>query len=246
MRIEADLHIHSVLSPCEDLEMSPRAIVARALQEGLNLICVADHNALANSLVTRELALAAGLHAWVGLEAQTAEEVHLLCYFDDPQQAREAYGHLYDWLPDIPNNVDYFGEQLLVDGEDEILGEESRMLLNSLSASVEEVAALVEGHGGLVVPAHVESERFGLITQLGFIPGLFLGRPVEVSYHLDTPQVLDLYPDLGGYSLMAGSDAHYLRDIGRGRTVYEAGDFSLAGLLQAGMLERQAARRTDT
>ena len=41
---KADLHIHTVLSPCGDLEMSPTAIVDRALSRGLDMIAISDHN----------------------------------------------------------------------------------------------------------------------------------------------------------------------------------------------------------
>ena len=44
----ADLHIHTVLSPCGDLEMGAPDIVARALEERLDIIAVTDHNAADN------------------------------------------------------------------------------------------------------------------------------------------------------------------------------------------------------
>ena len=44
MLIRADLHIHTVLSPCAEVEMIPPLIVERALAEHLDLIAITDHN----------------------------------------------------------------------------------------------------------------------------------------------------------------------------------------------------------
>lgn len=43
-RLRADLHIHTCLSPCGELAMSPRAVVEAARAAGLDLIAVTDHN----------------------------------------------------------------------------------------------------------------------------------------------------------------------------------------------------------
>ena len=46
--ILADLHLHTVLSPCAEVEMIPPLIVRRARELGLGLIAITDHNAAAN------------------------------------------------------------------------------------------------------------------------------------------------------------------------------------------------------
>ena len=43
-KYKADLHIHTVLSPCGDLEMSPKIIVEAAGKQGLDIIGITDHN----------------------------------------------------------------------------------------------------------------------------------------------------------------------------------------------------------
>ena len=48
MQFKADMHIHSVLSPCGDIEMSPSAIVAQAKAKGLDIIGLTDHNSTLN------------------------------------------------------------------------------------------------------------------------------------------------------------------------------------------------------
>ena len=52
MKIATDLHIHSTLSPCASLEMSPAAIVRRARELALDVIAVTDHNSVDNGFST--------------------------------------------------------------------------------------------------------------------------------------------------------------------------------------------------
>ena len=45
---KCDLHIHSCLSPCADLLMTPGNIIKEALKLGLDCIAITDHNAAGN------------------------------------------------------------------------------------------------------------------------------------------------------------------------------------------------------
>ena len=60
MRFNADMHVHSVLSPCGDIEMSPSAIVSQAKAKGLDIIGLTDHNSTLNADVTRRLGRQSG------------------------------------------------------------------------------------------------------------------------------------------------------------------------------------------
>ena len=48
VRYKADLHIHTCLSPCGDLDNSPRGVVEAALAAHLDVIAVCDHNSAEN------------------------------------------------------------------------------------------------------------------------------------------------------------------------------------------------------
>ena len=65
----ADLHVHTHLSV--DGIMPPERIVARALQRGLGLIAVTDHDAVGGGRLTREAASGTGLAVVVGAEVTT-------------------------------------------------------------------------------------------------------------------------------------------------------------------------------
>lgn len=220
MKIRCDLHIHSALSPCGSLEMSPEAIVKKALNLGLDCISVTDHNAVYNSLSACRAAKKAGLGCIPGIEVQTEEEVHILCYFREVSSIEKFYTELYTFLPDMPNNPDYFGDQVFVDEDSEIRGFEERLLLNSVMLSVPDLVEMAKRYAGFVVPAHIESDKFGLMYNLGFLPQELSDCNLEISYNAVMNEVLKTYPLLGDYTFISNSDAHYLSDIGRAYTEY--------------------------
>ncbi|MDO9040600.1 MAG: PHP domain-containing protein, partial [Bacteroidota bacterium] len=78
-----DLHIHTVLSPCGDLEMSPARIVSLAKKRGLDIIGITDHNSTKQCELVRELGKRLGLKVIRGCEMTSREEVHCLGFFED-------------------------------------------------------------------------------------------------------------------------------------------------------------------
>lgn len=233
MRFRADLHIHSVLSPCGSFEMSPSAIVKQALLEGLDVISVADHNSVENCFYTASVAKGKNITVLYGIEVQTVEEVHLLCYFDKEKQLEKFYLHIYEALPEMENNPEFFGDQVVVDENDNIVRMENRLLLNSISLSVEDVMEIAVSNGGIVVPAHVESDKFGLMMNLGFIPECLINGLFELSYNSEPDDSSAKYPQLEGRRFITGSDAHYLKDIGRGWFDAVLSEFSVSCLNDA-------------
>ena len=57
----AELHVHTVLSPCAEIEMIPPLIVQQAVDQGINLIAITDHNATANIAAVQKAAHGSGL-----------------------------------------------------------------------------------------------------------------------------------------------------------------------------------------
>ena len=111
----AELHVHTVLSPCAEVEMIPPFIVRTAVERGIHLIAVTDHNASANVAAVQQAAHGTNLTVLPGMELQTREEVHLLCLFDTLEQLAAWQATVDANLPDLENNIDYFGEQFVVD-----------------------------------------------------------------------------------------------------------------------------------
>jgi PHP family Zn ribbon phosphoesterase len=209
----AELHVHTVLSPCAEIEMIPPLIVTEALERGLNLIAITDHNASANVAAVQRAAQGRGLHVLPGMEVQTREEVHVLCLFDSLDQLNAWQGRIDQALPNLDNNAEHLGEQFIVDETGEFLRREPRLLLTSTSLSIEAVFAGVNQLGGLAVPAHVDRTAFGLFPVLGFIPAGLQVEALEVSARGYKTHLSLGYPQLAEYPVLVGGDAHVLDQI---------------------------------
>jgi PHP family Zn ribbon phosphoesterase len=233
MKIAADLHIHSTLSPCAALEMSPSAIIRRARELALDIIAITDHNSVENGFTAAGLGEKAGVKVLLGMEAQTREDVHVLCLFEDRRQAGRFNEIIYSLLPDVGNNPDFFGDQVVVDDQDNIVRQEEKLLLNALDLPLVELLEMVRAHGGVSIPAHVEAPPYGLLVNLGMVPAELENSLLEISYAAPVQQVLKNYPDLEHYPLISSSDAHFLKDIGRARTIFESPSTSLPALVAA-------------
>ena len=215
----ADLHIHTVLSPCGGLEMSPEHIVDKAIAKGLDMIAITDHNSTRQCKAVIDAGRDRGLMVISGAEVNTREEVHCLALFEDVETSDIFQKYLDDFLPDIPNDPDTFGHQVWVNRKEEIEGEETRLLLSGLEQSIEDVEQKVHSLNGLFIPAHVDRPMYGVYSQLGFIPDTLHCDALEVSSNakpgfFESTKIGEQYP------IISNSDAHHLDMIGNGFTTY--------------------------
>jgi 3',5'-nucleoside bisphosphate phosphatase len=213
LEYRAELHVHTVLSPCAGVEMIPPLIVRTALQHQINIIAITDHNASANVAAVQKAARDTLLTVIPGMELQTREEVHLLCLFAICEQLYEFQEIVNKNFPLIQNDPDYFGEQFVVDDTGDFIKREERLLLLSCELDFEAAVNLVKDFGGLAIPAHVDRKAFGLYANLGFIPPDSQIDAVEISRHITPDEAHRYYPDLSGKTLLQGGDVHYLDDF---------------------------------
>ena len=232
-----DLHIHSCLSPCASLEMSPGEIVARALAAGMDGIAITDHNSAMNAPAMAVRARNAGLACLFGMEVQTAEETHTLALFDTTEQALAMTEWVYAAMPKRVNDPDTFGDQpiLSADGEeDEIADLEWRILAMGCRRTIPETAAKVHELGGLYIAAHIDRPNFSVVSALGAIPSAPDGTPyfdaVEFSRTANADEWL---PRAEGYAVTRSSDAHNLDDVARVWTEADIESFTVAELKRA-------------
>lgn len=216
----ADLHIHSVLSPCGDLEMSPSAIVCRAQQVSLSLIALTDHNRAENCPALHDAAAEVGLPVLYGLEVRTQEEVDVLCLFDRLSAALDWQEALYPALPAVANAPLLFGDQVVVDRYERILKVEPKLLINAVAISLQSVVHETVQRGGLVIAAHVDRPVNSLISQLGFPPSGCPLDAAEVSPFGREEEVRSLHSAWRQIPLVRFSDAHQLDQIGKQHTVF--------------------------
>ena len=225
MRIKYDLHIHSALSPCADDNMTPSNIVGFAKLQGLDAVAIADHNAIANVKVAMDVGDAFDVVVVPAMELQTAEDIHILCLFEKFENLQSFYNCIN--FADIQNRAEIFGEQLILDEDDNVLGEESRMLLVASGVSVEEVVSLAKQHNGIAVAAHVDREENGMVAILGTVTEDF--SVVEIS--ATATKQIQCYTT--GRKVITNSDAHTLEDIGVACGQLEVTERSAKGILQA-------------
>ncbi|MBM4352614.1 MAG: hypothetical protein FJ109_02280 [Deltaproteobacteria bacterium] len=236
MSYRADPHIHTCLSPCGDLDMHPREIVRQALQVGLDLIAVCDHNHAGNAAsVTRaaaalEAAAGSRLVVLPGIEVCTVEEVHLVALLPTLQAAAQLQAACLDTLTAL-NDPDAFGLQVLADEDGGVDGFEKRLLLAATSFSLEEAVRRIRCLDGLVILAHADREAFGILGQLGFVPPSLDFDAAEATSAAAVENVAAALPR--GRPVIATSDAHLLHEIGRRFTVVEGGPPSFDTLARA-------------
>lgn len=209
-----DFHIHSCLSPCGDMDMTPNNIVNMAALSGLNAIAVSDHNSVGNVRAAMEVAKEVGITVVPGMEVETSEEVHILTLYPAIEAAEIAAAEVYKKLPHIKNRPEIFGEQAFMDREDNITGYEEKLLISSCEMSVNELFDLVKSVGGIFIPAHVDRHSYSVLTNLGFIPDDIDIRHIEISRMTEDQEAfLAARKELLKYEIFRNSDAHYLENI---------------------------------
>jgi PHP family Zn ribbon phosphoesterase len=223
---KADMHIHSCLSPCSDWEMSPKKIVRRSLEVGLDLIAVCDHNSAENAGAAMHEGEKQGLRVLPGIEICSKEEVHILALFDELEQALEMQEFIYSNLPG-ENKPEVFGYQVVANERDEVLGENSRLLIGATQIGLHDIVKKTHLLGGISVSCHVDRPAYGIINQLGFIPGDLTLDGVEVSYRIKLADAQKKIPGIQNFPCVTASDAHYLNDIGKVWTAFLISEPSL-------------------
>jgi PHP family Zn ribbon phosphoesterase len=214
MHYKADLHIHTLLSPCGDLDMTPSEIVRLAKERGLDIIGITDHNTTKHCKLAREYGAQAGIYVLTGVEITTKEEAHCLAFFnsDDALDAFDRY--LQENLSNIPNVPDKFGYQVQIDRDENIVYEEPRFLPSAILKTIEEVADKVHALNGLFIPAHIDRPKFSVPSQLGFIPFDLDVDAVEISRNTTKEDYLAKNKYLQQKTFIQSSDAHYPNQIG--------------------------------
>jgi len=206
VKLTADLHIHSCLSPCGDENMNPADLVRMSFLNGVQLIALTDHNTARNCPAAAAAAAELGMGFIPGAEVNTSEDIHAICLFPDLSAALEFDRLLYEKLPDIPNRPDIFGEQILCGPDGEPCGAEPRLLIAGCGISILELPGIVAEFGGVCYPAHVDRDANSLLYTLGSWPPELESRAAEVRDSIPGGLPRDI-------KIIKSSDAHRLEDL---------------------------------
>jgi hypothetical protein len=230
---KADLHIHTCLSPCAELEMSPRNIVSAAKRRGLHVIAICDHNSAENVPAVEKNAAREGISVIGGMEVTSQEEVHIVALFGDEERLFSLQEIVYEHLRGT-NDERLYGQQVIVNEDDEVIGFSDRLLIGATDITLERLVDLIHEHDGLAIAAHVDREGFGILGQLGFIPD---GLPLDALEVADPSNVArfvtgDRIPQSDRFPFITSSDAHRLEDVARRVTTLLMNTVSLDELRQ--------------
>ncbi len=207
-----DLHIHSCLSPCGDDDNTPNNIAGMASLCGLNIVALTDHNTTDNCPAFFEAAKRYGIIAIAGMELTTSEDIHIVCLFETLEGAMAFGQRVKELRIPIKNRPDIFGHQYILDGRDNIIGEEKDLLINATLISVEEVPAFVAEFGGVCYPAHIDRQSNGIISVLGTFPSIPQFKCAELHDGNKAEEYIQKY-GLQDKKIIVSSDAHYLTDM---------------------------------
>jgi PHP family Zn ribbon phosphoesterase len=218
-KFRADLHVHTVLSPCAEVEMIPPLIVKQALEQKIDLIAITDHNASANVEAVQKAAGGTGLTVLPGMEVQSREDIHLLTIFETLDALLSWQKEVDTALPDKQNNSNLFGEQFVVDETGEFLSSEPRLLLTATHFSIDEIFERITALEGIVIPAHVERTTYGLLPTLGLISEQWNVSALEISRRTTPEKLAETFPAVRKFPLIQSGDVHRL-DQFLGTTVF--------------------------
>jgi 3',5'-nucleoside bisphosphate phosphatase len=213
-----DLHVHTCLSPCADLDMYPRALVQRFIEEKLDIVAICDHNASENVPYLMRLAEDKPITILPGMEVTSSEEVHILAIFDNYKSLSRLQQIIYDHLFG-KNDESLFGCQAIVNEQDEVEGFNDRLLIGATQLDLDAIIGHIHSFGGLAIASHIDRGSFSVLSQLGFINPSSPFDALEVSSNLGIKMARSKYPELSEYALIQSSDAHFTKDIGHAATV---------------------------
>lgn len=208
-----DLHIHSCLSPCGDNDMTPNNIAGMAAIKGLNVLALTDHNSAKNCPAFFEACKRQGIIPIAGVELSTEEDIHLVCLFEELDDAMKFDAAIKEHLLPIKNRPEIFGEQLILNGDDEPIGEVERLLISPTDLPIEEAVRFARSYGAHVHPAHIDRESNGILAVLGDIPCEYGFKFFELRERENAEKISDTVEELNGDNILVCSDAHQLWNI---------------------------------
>ncbi len=213
MKVSYDLHIHSCLSPCADIEMTPNNIVNMSVLNGLNVIAITDHNSCKNCKALVEAGKKANLLVIPGMEICTNEDIHVICLFETVTDAENFSTYVYSNMPLIPHRPDIFGEQIIMNSNDIEISRESYLLLNATNISVNDILSTTNKYNGTAFPAHIDRSSYSVISSLGDIPPEAGFNTIEISTKGNIEKMKSLHPIIKDKLILINSDSHYLENL---------------------------------
>lgn len=231
MKLYYDFHIHSCLSPCGDADMTPNNIVNYAKIMGYDVIALTDHNTALNCPAVAKIAEENGITFIPGMELCTSEEVHIVCLFYTLEDALHFSEYIKSTMPPIKNKPNVFGEQLICDENDNVIGQEEILLVTASGISTEKVVKKMAEYNGICYPAHIDRSSFSILSNLGMIDEYFGFKCAEIYDIMKEDELKKKHPYLNKLKILSDSDAHYLENMRLPQQVIDVPENNIKAIL---------------
>lgn len=213
MKYFYDLHLHSCLSPCGDMDMTPNNLVNMAKLLGLDVIALTDHNTCLNCEAAMAVGDEIGLLVIPGMELTTAEDIHAVCLFPTLDQALSFSQYVDERRIHVRNKAEIYGRQVIMNAEDEEIGEIEDLLLPASFIGIAEAYRSAKEHGGICYPAHIDRDSYSILSVLGEIDQYSGFKTAELADISKLDDLKKLHPILNELNIVTCSDAHYLENM---------------------------------
>ncbi len=203
MKCHYDLHIHTVLSACADILMTPNNLWNMATLKGLDFLGFVDHNCAKQLPMLAQIGESYQAKQVFGLELSLVSGIHVLCYFEEMKDALTFSNWIESYLDITPYSTQQLGEQILTDMEDFTAETVPYYLNQPLKLSLQTIKEALKPTNHLFVLAHWN--RY-----------LALGKEVLQSGLFDAVEWTDFkHPckELSPVPILFNSDAHDLTNI---------------------------------
>lgn len=208
-----DLHLHSCLSPCGDMDMTPNNLVNMAKLLGLDVIALTDHNTSLNCEAAMKVGDAVGILVIPGMELTTAEDIHAVCLFPTLEKALAFSDYVDQNRIRIKNKPHIYGDQVIMDEDDRKIGEIEHLLIPGTFIGIGDAYAKAKEFGGICYPAHIDRDSLSILSVLGEIDPACGFRTAELADITKLDMLKEQHPILNTMHIVTCSDAHYLENM---------------------------------
>ena len=190
--------------------MTPNNIAGMAYLGNLDIVAITDHNSSKNCPAFFEAARNYGIVPIAGMELTTAEEIHVVCLFENLKTAMEFEKLVEPCRMQIPNKTSIYNEQLVMDKDDKVIEIMPNILSLATTITVEQAFEYVNNFNGVCYPAHIDRDSNSIISMLGSIPEHIPYTSFEFHDETKISEYLEKYPILKDKRIVINSDAHTL------------------------------------
>ena len=240
MKYFYDLHLHSCLSPCGDMDMSPNNLVNMAKLLGLDVIALTDHNTSLNCEAAIKVGEEVGLLVIPGMELTTAEDIHAVCLFPTLERALAFSEYVDANRIKIRNKAEIYGRQVIMNENDEEVGELEHLLLPASFIGISEAYGKAKEFGGICYPAHIDRDSLSILSVLGEIDPYCGFKTAELADITKLETLRAQHPILNTLNIVNCSDAHYLENMREAKNTLELPELSREAVIAA--LDSSSAR----